>query len=173
MGDTVWFRINIGHARNAEPRWLIPLICKAGGITKAEIGSIRIFDRDTRFQIKSTNAEAFADAVKGKNEDNTIITPAFENSRAGSEPAVEPDATKAHKKGPFKHKSKDGVAEAHPAASPYKPAGDRPFKPSSDRPFKAAGDKPYKSGDKPFKSGSAAPFKAGGGKPFKKKFKPA
>ena len=38
-GESVWFRINVGRARNADPRWLIPLICRRGRVTRHEIGS--------------------------------------------------------------------------------------------------------------------------------------
>ena len=48
---TVWFRLNVGRERNADPKWLLPEICKQGGITKQDIGQIRIFDRDTRFEV--------------------------------------------------------------------------------------------------------------------------
>ncbi len=64
----VWFRLNIGRERNADPKWVLPLICKAGGITKAEIGAIRIHDRDTRFQVLATEAEAFAEAVRNNKD---------------------------------------------------------------------------------------------------------
>ena len=60
----VWFRLNIGRERNADPRWLLPLICRAGGVTKTEIGAIRIEDKDTRFQILAEFADQFADAVR-------------------------------------------------------------------------------------------------------------
>ncbi len=62
--EMVWFRIDIGRERNAEPRWLLPLLCRAGNVTKAEIGSIKIFDRDTRFQIAAEFADTFADAAR-------------------------------------------------------------------------------------------------------------
>lgn len=59
-----WFRLNIGRARNADPKWILPLICTAGGISKAEIGAIKIFDRETRFQIASEHADQFAEMVR-------------------------------------------------------------------------------------------------------------
>ncbi len=62
--DMVWFRISIGREHNADPRWLLPLICRAGKVTKSEIGAIRIFDRDSRFQIAEAHADTFAAAVK-------------------------------------------------------------------------------------------------------------
>jgi len=116
----VWFRINVGRDRNAEPRWLIPLICKAGGITKAEIGSIRIFDGDSRFQIAKDKAEAFGAAVKDKNENNTVITPAFgPEARAAPVHAHRPsgDPHAASKGKPFKPKWKD--KGAHPGAAKF------------------------------------------------------
>jgi len=73
-GDMVWFRINIGRERNADPRWLLPLICRAGGVTKSEIGAIRIEARDTRFQVAAAFADAFGDAVRlaGKGEGQIV-----------------------------------------------------------------------------------------------------
>ncbi len=62
--EMVWFRLNIGRDRNADPRWLLPLICRAGNVTKAEIGVIKINDRDTRFQIAAEFADQFATAVR-------------------------------------------------------------------------------------------------------------
>ncbi len=62
--DFTWFRLNVGRDRNADPRWLLPLICKAGNITKTEIGAIKIHDRDTRFQILSEVADQFDAAVR-------------------------------------------------------------------------------------------------------------
>ncbi|HET6387808.1 DEAD/DEAH box helicase [Hyphomicrobium sp.] len=62
--EMVWFRVDIGRERNAEPRWLLPLLCRAGNVTKSEIGSIKIFDRDTRFQVAAEVADTFADAAR-------------------------------------------------------------------------------------------------------------
>jgi len=62
--EMVWFQVDIGRERNADPRWLLPLLCRAGDVTKAEIGAIRIFDRDTRFQIAAEFADKFAQAAR-------------------------------------------------------------------------------------------------------------
>jgi ATP-dependent RNA helicase DeaD len=59
----VWFRVSAGRAQNADPRWLLPMLCKRGNVTKAEIGAIRIFDRETKFEVVPEVAEAFARAV--------------------------------------------------------------------------------------------------------------
>src|SRR5208283_4824130 len=49
----VWFRLNIGRLKNADPRWLIPMICRHGKITKQEIGAIRHSERETKFEINA------------------------------------------------------------------------------------------------------------------------
>ncbi len=54
-----WFRMNVGRAAKADPKWMIPIICRRGGITKAEIGDIRILDRETLFEVAGGAAEAF------------------------------------------------------------------------------------------------------------------
>jgi ATP-dependent RNA helicase DeaD len=58
--DGVWFQVSLGRKQRAEPRWLLPLICKAGGITKKDVGAIRIDDRFSTFQIATAAAGAFA-----------------------------------------------------------------------------------------------------------------
>ncbi len=58
-----WFVISVGRNKRAEPRWLLPLICKAGGVTKSAIGSIRILDTETRFEVAPGEADAFAKAI--------------------------------------------------------------------------------------------------------------
>ncbi|MEQ1649868.1 MAG: DEAD/DEAH box helicase [Hyphomicrobiaceae bacterium] len=80
--DMVWFRLNIGRDRNADPRWILPLICKAGNVSKSEIGSIKIFDRDTRFQIVATEADAFAESARTNKDKQGHISRVRGNSGA-------------------------------------------------------------------------------------------
>ncbi|NQW62721.1 MAG: DEAD/DEAH box helicase [Deltaproteobacteria bacterium] len=62
--QAVWFRVNVGRRHNADPRWLIPLICRRGDVEKSDIGSIRIVENETRFQIGLWAAEHFDRAVR-------------------------------------------------------------------------------------------------------------
>jgi ATP-dependent RNA helicase DeaD len=62
--DTIWFRMDIGRRHNADPRWLLPLLCRRGHITKNEIGAIRITAAETMFEIPRAAAARFAQAVK-------------------------------------------------------------------------------------------------------------
>lgn len=54
-----WVSLNVGRSKNAEPRWLIPMLCKAGGITKRQIGSIRIHDHETHVEIDAAHVDGF------------------------------------------------------------------------------------------------------------------
>ena len=62
--DTVWFRLNIGRRQNADVRWILPLLCRRGHVTKNEVGAIKIGTHDTMFDVPRHAAARFADAVK-------------------------------------------------------------------------------------------------------------
>jgi ATP-dependent RNA helicase DeaD len=61
--QTVWFKMNVGRDKNADPRWLLPMICRMGKITKPDIGAIRIFDRETKFEVNEAVAKRFQAAI--------------------------------------------------------------------------------------------------------------
>ena len=73
--DSAWYSIDMGRNRNAEARWILPLICRRGHITKLEIGAIRIFDRETRFEIMRKVVERFDVALAASEDDGVHITP--------------------------------------------------------------------------------------------------
>jgi len=54
------FRINIGTKDRADPRWLLPLICRRGGVTRRDVGAIRIGPHETTFEIAGDAAADFA-----------------------------------------------------------------------------------------------------------------
>jgi ATP-dependent RNA helicase DeaD len=73
---SVWFSAAIGRKKNAEARWLLPMICRRGGIDKHDIGAIRILDTTTEFEISERVAPAFATKIRRPDkEDNIRITP--------------------------------------------------------------------------------------------------
>jgi ATP-dependent RNA helicase DeaD len=61
--DVVWFRMDIGRRQNADPRWILPLLCRRGHITRNEIGAIRIGPGETHFQVPRAVADKFASAL--------------------------------------------------------------------------------------------------------------
>ncbi len=63
-GPMTWFTINVGRSKNADPKWLVPLLCRRGGIDKRQIGKIQILQRETRVEIAADASERFAEAVR-------------------------------------------------------------------------------------------------------------
>ncbi|MBL9014463.1 MAG: DEAD/DEAH box helicase [Myxococcales bacterium] len=63
-GNAVWFTVNVGRSKNADPKWLVPLLCRRGRIGKQAIGKIQILARETRVEIAADAAERFAAAVR-------------------------------------------------------------------------------------------------------------
>lgn len=61
--DVVWFRMDVGRRQNADPRWILPLLCRRGHITRNEIGAIRISANETHFQVPRAVAGRFAAAL--------------------------------------------------------------------------------------------------------------
>src|SRR3546814_12117885 len=55
--------MDIGRRQNADPRWLLPLLCRRGHITKNEVGAIRIGANETHFQIPRAVAGKFSAAT--------------------------------------------------------------------------------------------------------------
>jgi len=62
--DVAWFRMDIGRRQNADPRWILPLLCRRGHITRNEIGAIRIAANDTYFQVPRSVEAKFRAALK-------------------------------------------------------------------------------------------------------------
>jgi ATP-dependent RNA helicase DeaD len=77
MADgSVWFRAAVGRQKKAEARWLLPMICRRGGIDKHDIGAIRILETTTEFEISGRVAESFAVKIRRPDkEDNIRIDP--------------------------------------------------------------------------------------------------
>lgn len=82
-----WFRAGVGRKNNADPKWLIPIICRLGGITKQDIGAIRIFDRETKFEISQDAATRFATAIATAGTDEIALQA---TTPPGSSPARDP-----------------------------------------------------------------------------------
>ena len=130
--DTVWFRMDIGRRRNADPRWILPLLCRRGHITRNEIGAIRIGPNETFFQIPRNVADKFAAAVQRTaggedDEEKILIEPSNEAPR---------DVARENRRGgpPQRRDNARGSGG---------PGGDRPkVKPKPHRKGGAGGAKP-------------------------------
>ena len=75
FGPSRWFSLSVGRDERAEPRWLLPLICRAGNIDKTAIGAIRVQDNETFLELSEPKVQGFIDALdNGVLEDNIKAT---------------------------------------------------------------------------------------------------
>ncbi|CAN5244025.1 DEAD/DEAH box helicase [soil metagenome] len=157
MAGASWFRLGVGRKNSADPKWLIPLICRAGHVTKKDIGQIRIFDRETKFEIAADAEPRFREAIKAEVvEGGMRIEPAGAPGPAGPKREREREPERSEERSVFKPKP------PKPAYDPNRP------KPAfdADRPKKAYDPS---RGKPAFKDGPKPPYDPSRPKPKKRK----
>ena len=172
FGPGVWFSLSEGRNKAASPRHLLPMICKAGDLTKDDIGAIRIADDVSYIEILATSVPGFLKAIgpamkiEGNKDlvqlDKAPDLPAFTHDKGPRPPRARP----AHRKGdtppidwndapaprPRKPKPEDRKsAERKPVG---KPAGKPSDKPAGKY---ARPAKPYAGKPRPDKPGAEVP----------------
>lgn len=185
-GETVWFKLSIGRKDGADPRQLLPMLCRRGKITRDEVGAIRIFDRETKVEIDVSVAERFYELAKGADRDKITIEPVTgEDERRPAKPFAEKashapaqprsderPAARAYEKKPYEKKPYEGGKRAYegkskpfgaPAAKSYDPVQSDRAQLSDPNVSFRSGPRPH--GDKPQggKFGEAKPY---AGKPY-------
>ncbi|MET4113874.1 ATP-dependent RNA helicase DeaD [Bradyrhizobium sp. JR1.5] len=137
MADgSVWFRANIGRKKNAEARWLLPMICRRGGIDKNDIGAIKIMDTTTEFEISERVVESFAAKIKRPDKEDNIRI----ESMADAPQRQAPSEERSHAP---RRESSDGDHRERRDDRPREPGG---FKPQGKPHGKTHGkphEKPY------------------------------
>ncbi|WP_420584802.1 DEAD/DEAH box helicase [Ruegeria sp.] len=51
FGPSTWFSLSLGRKQRAEPRWLLPMLCRNAGLSKDAIGAIRVQYQETFVEI--------------------------------------------------------------------------------------------------------------------------
>jgi len=161
---SVWFRLNIGRQKNADPRWLLPLICRQGKVAKQDIGAIRILERETRFEVDASVAERFLSAIRTAKNLEGRIDPVPAGAHEADEAPAAPRPPRQPK--PQAEPAAAPVVEAAPAPQPVgeiKQTGKKPFAKPHGKPGggKFHGGKPER---KPHRKGGGD----GGGEALRK-----
>lgn len=116
--NTTWISLNVGRRGNADPKWILPLICRLGNVTKADIGAIRIFDTETKFELAWEAVGSFMASVEAAGEPEVMFartTPANQApQRVFAKPGAKPGAR------PF---AKPGRPKTFNAAKPKRAKG--------------------------------------------------
>ncbi|WP_296680770.1 DEAD/DEAH box helicase [Novosphingobium sp.] len=130
---SAWFRLNVGRRQNADARWILPLLCRRGHVSRTDIGAIRLAANETFFEIAGPVAARFLDAVHrtAEEDDGVEITPSEgaprEEARAarkqGHARPVAPTGKSPHHAKPA-HRGKDFAGSRSNAAG----SGAKPFR---------------------------------------------
>jgi ATP-dependent RNA helicase DeaD len=104
---STWFRINAGRRHNADPRWLLPLICRYGHVGRNEIGAIRLAANESYFEVTQRATPGFVKALRratiAPEDEGLVIEQAEPRGAMSSAPAgrhsfVRPHAAPKHKR---------------------------------------------------------------------------
>ncbi|MFC7703811.1 DEAD/DEAH box helicase [Plastorhodobacter daqingensis] len=184
FGESVWISLSVGRRDNAEPRWLLPMICAAGQITRTEIGAIRVQGGETYVQLSKPAAEGFWAALGPARELEKGIkvsaldgapdlgAPPPRSPRQRDEDAPRkkyvPKAARRAEDEPrrtFAPEASSDRAPAKPEAKPRSYAQDRPREDRQDRDH---GAKPAARSSKPAGKSAGKPGAYAGPKPAAK-----
>lgn len=72
--DGVWFSLNLGRKQKAEPRWILPMLCKSGGLQKREIGVIKISETRTFVEVAAAGVGRFMENIGPEGKIEKAIT---------------------------------------------------------------------------------------------------
>jgi ATP-dependent RNA helicase DeaD len=127
FGPSVWFELSVGQERRAEARWLLPLLCRAGNLDKAQIGKIRVQGGTTLVEIAEAAVPAFLQSIgpEGVLEDDI-------HARKLDGPTEE--ARPRPESSPSERATSDRAKIARPKPPRAKPENKTPYETRPDRP---------------------------------------
>ncbi|WOI52920.1 DEAD/DEAH box helicase [Parvularcula sp. LCG005] len=75
ISNSAWVVLSVGRSKRAEPRWLLPMLCKAGPMKKSAIGAIRVQEEETYVQLDADAATEFLEriGIAGRLEDGINV----------------------------------------------------------------------------------------------------
>lgn len=76
FGPSGWISLSVGREQRAEPRWLLPMLCRMGNLDKTQIGAIRVQQGETFVELASPGLEGLLKAIAPgmKLEDGIAVT---------------------------------------------------------------------------------------------------
>ena len=76
FGPSVWFSVSAGRNDGAEPRTLLPMLCRLGDLTKDDIGAIRVQGSHSFVEVLETSVPGLLSALGGdmKLEEGAVLT---------------------------------------------------------------------------------------------------
>jgi ATP-dependent RNA helicase DeaD len=136
--DVVWFRMDVGRRQNADPRWILPLLCRRGHITRNEVGAIKIGMHETFFAIPRALSKKFSDAAartaSSEGEDAVLIEPSNEVPKPESRDRKGAPDRGSERGNRDRNRSNSAPAKHKPRAFDKTKERDAPTKPNKGKP---------------------------------------
>jgi len=117
-----WISLSVGRNQRAEPRWLIPMLCKAGGINKRELGAIRIQQNETHVEISATSIDGFFERIGRAGN----IEKGISATRIDAPPQIETPYTERPKRTERPERTERPQRAERPERVEHPPRSDRP-----------------------------------------------
>jgi len=95
---STWFVINAGRRHNADPRWLLPVICRYGHIGRNDIGAIRVAANESYFEVTQRATPGFIKALR-----RAVIAPEDEGMVIEQAPPRSMEADQRPRRAPMAH----------------------------------------------------------------------
>ncbi|MCH2249621.1 MAG: DEAD/DEAH box helicase [Cognatishimia sp.] len=149
FGPSTWFSVAGGRSADAEVRRLLPMICKAGDLTKDDIGAIRIQQSETYMQVLNSSVDGFLAAIgpdltiEGSKVTQIEGAPKLERLEQSDRPFKSRGPKRDGGK-PFKkpRRDEDRTAKPHRKGDTKKPRDETVWKDLGPKSDKAASGKP-------------------------------
>lgn len=153
FNDSVWINVSVGRKSGADPRWLLPMLCKSGGLDRTQVGAIRIEESHTRVELSAESAGPFLERLGKDGRLEKSISAWREGDEPASWSAKKDSPDSGDKKPPYVKKRPAAKGDGAPGKFKGKPAGKparkpRPLPPSqledrgSERPTSKKPGKP-------------------------------
>ena len=171
FGPSIWFSIEGGQNKEAEPRRLLPMLCKIGNLSKDDVGAIRVQQDESYVEIRAASVPKFLEGVgpKMKVEGGALTQLASPPAAAN---APRPKFRPKPRDQKFEGRSDEGNRRTGPKPADTKPVdwNDSPT-PRKKKPKHApSGATPRKprEGERSIPEGAVTPYKPKSGEKWQK-----
>lgn len=114
--DSGWISLSVGRDKSAEARWLLPMLCRAGHITKRDVGAIRIQSAETFVELSAGCIDKFMASLGP----DAMVEQDITAARLDGPPEISAEPRRERAERPVDH------ATARPATRPADRPADRP-----------------------------------------------
>lgn len=133
FGPSTWFSLSLGRKQRAEPRWLLPMLCRNAGLSKDAIGAIRVQYQETFVEIANDAVPAMKQELgpelvieQGARLTELAGTPDFDASPKGPPAAPHTSEDAAKNQGPRSGKPSKAARDSELSEQDARIASERP-----------------------------------------------